>query len=464
MATPEQQLEQELVLRPYRVMLIAGIGVSVATCGNHTCASWKGLLHHGLQRCEETCGTTPTVLGAYRGILNDPAAPTHALITVGQFITDELSRNRPGLYASWLLDAIGGITATDTSLVSVLATLGVKLATTNYDNMIEDGTRYTPITWRDRGLASVFLRDATRDVLHLHGHFRQPESVVLGARSYGDICRDEFFQAALRGHMVSGTLLFVGCGAGLEDPNFGTLLEWGRTTLAQCPHSHFILVRSTELEDWREKLRGIPIVPIGYGPDHRDLTPFLHSLAERVQQQRVREPLTLLSARQTDFDSRWAELERSAGELALPEYFRRSQALAAELWQAGGRRRAAMEFSGRVQSQGQGLLAADYVDFSLTAADWLLDDELPLLAGEHLQTIERRLAGAEVPAPLVARFRQLRVRCMDALCAYVDSLRAIQDALAHADEAERARLQAERSEIYFLQGDLGNAIADAEGG
>jgi hypothetical protein len=381
------------------------------------------------------------------------------LIGVGQFITDELTRQRPGFFGGWLCDAIGTITATEPTLVRVLASLGAKLATTNYDNMIEAGTGRSPITWRDRGPAANFFREPSQDVLHLHGHYRQPDSVILGARSYSEICRDEFAQTGLRGWMISGTLMFVGCGAGLEDPNFGALLEWARTILAECYHSHFILVRSGEVEDWRTHLRGMPIVPIPYGAEYRDLTPFLKDLAERVQQQRVSEPLSLLTTSQTDFEACWEELERNHEQLPALDYFRRSRALAAELWRAGGRRRAAMAFSGRLTFQGQSLLIPEYVEFALDAAEWLLDDDLPSLASPHLGEIAQRLESVDIAGQHLARFRLLRLRCMDALCAYAEALRAIEEALPHAGPDDRERLEAERSEIHFLQGEFTQAVA-----
>jgi hypothetical protein len=344
----------------------------------------------------------------------------------------------------------------------VLASFGAKLATTNYDTMIEAGTGRSPITWRERALATVFFRGPTQDVLHLHGHYRLPDSVILGARSYGEICRDEFAQTALRGLMIYGTLVFVGCGAGLEDPNFGALLDWSRATLAVCHHSHFILVRSGEVEEWRSRLSGMLIDPVPYGAEYRDLTPFLEGLAEQVGRRRTREPLSLLSASQTDFDAHWEKLEKDRDDLQASEYFRRSRMLAADLWQAGGRRRAAMAFSNRLTFQGQSLLLAEYVEFALDATEWLLDEDLPDLASHHLHEIGQRLGGADIPVQHLTRYRQLRVRCMDALCAYAETLQAIQERLPHAGHEERARLEAERSEIHFLQGNLARAVADPE--
>ena len=303
MATPAEQLEQELVTYPSRVTVVAGIGVSLATCGGHKSATWKGLLRHGLQRCHDVCGTDTDLLATQRAILDNPKAPPHAWINVGQFITDELNAKRPGLFSAWLNDSIGAIKHIDTRLVCALGDLGVNLATTNYDGMIEVGTNRTPITWRDQASAANFFRGSSQDVLHLHGYYRQPESVILGARSYGDICSDDFSQTALRGLMIHGTLMFVGCGAGLEDPNFGPLLQWGRTTLANCYHTHFMLVRTDEVDSWRERLKGMPIELVPYGANHSDLLSFVSRLGERVRQRRVSNPLSMLYAAQTSLDT-----------------------------------------------------------------------------------------------------------------------------------------------------------------
>jgi hypothetical protein len=206
----------------------------------------------------------------------------------------------------------------------------------------------------------------------------------------------------------------------------------------------------------------MPIDPIPYGAEYHHLKPFLEGLAEQVQRQRVREPLSLLSASQANFDANWEELERNRGNLSLLEYFRRSRVLVADLWRANGRRRAAMAFSNRLTFHGQSLLLAEYVEFALDATEWLLDEDLPSLASHHLGEIEQRLGGTDIPAQQFARFRQLRVRCMDALCAYRESLHAIQEALPHAGPEERDKFEAVRSEIHFLQGDFTQAVAKPE--
>ncbi|HZZ80635.1 MAG TPA: SIR2 family protein [Gemmataceae bacterium] len=462
MATATQQLEQALIAHPDRVIIVTGIGVSLASGANHACATWKGLLQHGLQQCQDMCGTDHTLIEAQRAILASANAPAHALAGVGQFITDELTQKRPGLYGAWLSESIGSVIPKDASLVRALASLGGKLTTTNYDNTIEAGTGRSAITWRQRALATRFFREPTEDVLHLHGHFRHPDSIVLGARSYGEICGDDFSRTALRGFMISGTFLFVGCGAGLDDPNFGVLLDWARTTLKECHHSHFILVRSDELDAWRTHLHGIPVEPIPYGSSHTDLLQFLEQLSARVKQQRAPGQLSLLASSQSDFDAKWDELGLNRESVPVQEYFQRSRMLAGDLWRAGGRRRAAMAFSSRLMFQSEGLLISDHLEFSMDAAEWLLEDGLPSMASDHLGGIGKTLPGVDISQEQLRRYRDLSIRCMDALCAYTETMQAIEDSLSHADSEEREWLQAIRSEIHFLQGDY--AEATDEGG
>lgn len=454
------QLENELIARLDRVIVIAGIGVSLATCDSHPCATWKGLLLDGLQRCQDVCGTDATLIDTQRAILTNPKSPTHSLIGVGQFITEELKAHRSGVFGAWLNESIGEIPLIDARLVAAIASLGAKLATTNYDNMIGFAASLTPITWRDKARGTLFFREPTQDVLHLHGHYLQPESVILGGRSYGDICGDEYFQTILRSWMFSGTLVFIGCGSGLEDPNFGALLEWAKKTLTDCHHSHFILVRSKEVNEWRGRLKGMTIEPVSYGSEYSDLTPFISNLAKRTHDRRVREPYSLLQTSQVDFDVRWKQLETNREQYSAQDYFNCSRILAAELWRAGGRRLAAMEFSVRINHQGQDLLVSDYVEFALCAAEWLLEEEIASLAINHLRKIGQCIGNAGIPQSHISRFRQLQLRCMNALCAYTEALRVIEEALPHVDATERNRLLAERSEMHFLQGNFTQAVAD----
>jgi hypothetical protein len=75
------------------------------------------------------------------------------------------------------------------------------------------------------------------------------------------------------------TLLFVGCGEGLEDPNFGALLRWTRRVFAGSEYRHYRLALTNEVAAIQAKHppeERIFVLP--YGTQYSDLGGFLRSL------------------------------------------------------------------------------------------------------------------------------------------------------------------------------------------
>lgn len=73
------------------------------------------------------------------------------------------------------------------------------------------------MTWRDGDKAPRVTRGEEPGILHLHGHWEEPESVVLSVRSYEHIRGNVYAQVVLRAIQTIHTLLFIGCGNGLDD-------------------------------------------------------------------------------------------------------------------------------------------------------------------------------------------------------------------------------------------------------
>jgi hypothetical protein len=89
----------------------------------------------------------------------------------------------------------------DPTVIQLLAQLDTPLVTTNYDDLIEKVTSLKHVCWTDPRNASQVVRGDDRRVLHLHGHWDEPDSVVLGIRSYEQIKNDKHtytFPAAVR--------------------------------------------------------------------------------------------------------------------------------------------------------------------------------------------------------------------------------------------------------------------------
>jgi hypothetical protein len=89
-----------------------------------------------------------------------------------------------GEWANWLDEAVGQLCAADESLLRAIVTLGVPILTTNYDDILASTAGLIPVTWREPERVQQVLRGKEGAIVHLHGHWRRPDSVVLGVRSY----------------------------------------------------------------------------------------------------------------------------------------------------------------------------------------------------------------------------------------------------------------------------------------
>ena len=265
-----------------RALVVVGTGVSLAATGNNDkLASWKGLISSGIDRCVEL-GLRDAKWGEQqnellKGDLDD-------LLGVAEQVARRLGwkATEPcgGDWNLWLRKTVGGLRANQRDLIEAIGDLGTPIATLNYDNLLTDVIDRRPLTWQraERWLPVLDGRD--EGILHLHGHWDQPSSVVLGIRSYDAVLGRDLAQHMQRALASFQSLAFIGCSATLEDPNFSALLAWMREQLTGAEHSHYLLVRKGEtLPAPEPRLREARIVPLYYGSEHTDLLPYIRSLA-----------------------------------------------------------------------------------------------------------------------------------------------------------------------------------------
>jgi SIR2-like domain/NACHT domain len=265
------------------VVTIAGTGIASAACGNQEIdgfkvATWTGLLHHGLAYCLNLGVADEADAEILKMQIN--SGKTSFLICAAEEISQRLKRRAEGIFRGWLSDTIGNLKAKNRDILDVIAGLPGVLATLNYDNLFEDATGRKAVTWLDKQeVQEVLLKVVANAVLHLHGWFKEPESVVLGLSSYLAVKADPHAQAVLQLFTIGRTLLFIGCGDTVLDPNFTRLLNWGNETLRDVPPRHYLLCRTQDIPLFRSKLADTAwIQPLGYGNEHDDLAPFLLSL------------------------------------------------------------------------------------------------------------------------------------------------------------------------------------------
>lgn len=261
-----------------RVVLVVGSGVSIASTGNAGAASWTGLLRLGVERC---VSLDPSLAGDWqdRALADVTSKRIDDLLAGASKIARTLRRHSE--WSRWLEDTVGSLKATQTGLIDAIGRLDAPILTTNYDDLLERRLGHFPITWRDKADQIAFARLEARDtVLHLHGHWRQPDSVILDLGDYERVVGDPLAQAGLRTMGEAWSLLFVGCGDGLADPNFEQFLEWMSSILVGARHRHFRLERSMDVSQRQEwhNVRGHRVRVLSYGESHDDLQSFVASL------------------------------------------------------------------------------------------------------------------------------------------------------------------------------------------
>lgn len=263
-------------------VVVAGAGVSVAASGGARFASWRGLLEHGIGRGEQVGRVPDGWADVQRAQLD--LGDIESWLAVAEQVTQRLGGREGGEFARWLRETIGSLSVDEGggSLLQALVDLDVVVCTTNYDGLIEDVAGVAPVTWREGARAQRVLRRDESGIVHLHGYWGDPLSVVLGVRSYESVLNSPSAQAMLRALATMRSLVLVGFGAGLADPNFAALRAWLAKTWSGSEYRHFRLVRAAErdavLEEHGEEER---IVPIVYGDSHDELAAFVRDVAAR---------------------------------------------------------------------------------------------------------------------------------------------------------------------------------------
>jgi hypothetical protein len=276
----EDDLRAQIARR--QAVAVVGAGVSLTVTEHDPVASWLGLLKNGVKRCEEVVHDLPHGWGE-RTRADIDSGDIDDLLCAAEKITRKLT-SHGGEYRRWLKDTVGGLTVRSGEVVEALKALRVPLVTTNYDGLLEEVTGFDPVTWKDPTRVQQILREDPDEagIVHLHGYWRDPKSVVLGVSSYEAVVGDAGSQAMLQALAYAKSFVFIGFGGGLGDPNFDALRRWMGHVLSDSRYRHFRLVRRTEVaatasqHDPSEQ-----IVTIPYGENYEELVPFLHSLLEK---------------------------------------------------------------------------------------------------------------------------------------------------------------------------------------
>lgn len=252
------------------LVVVVGSGVSIEVTNNQQCASWQGLLRHGLDWARR------------RDLLNEPALndltassdPTMLLA-----VAEVLRRKLPAdLLKKWLQESVGKLSAEKPTLLHALKSLRAVFVTTNYDDLLARELGVPPVTWRDSRIVEVARGEP--GVIHLHGHHADPDSVIIDFSSYGAVENDRATTAMWNAFDTIKTILYVGCGSGLSDPHFKALFQGAESFFKGAGPRQYVLCRTSEAAVLRAQLPAARLEPLAYGDRYEELPDYLFRLAQ----------------------------------------------------------------------------------------------------------------------------------------------------------------------------------------
>jgi hypothetical protein len=258
------------------VVVVTGAGVSAAIAGGDPRATWEGFVEEGIHVLE-IGGTDKELVARFRrdlktGTLNDRNR-----------LASEITTAMGGLssrgFSAWMSRTLGQLKVENEEMVRALEELHAPILTLNFDTLIEDTLKIRSVTWQNpRDVLSV-VRGREQAVVHLHGHWRAPRSLVFDDDSFLVARADQNVMEVIGSLGRLKTFLLVGFGGSLNNDHYSTLREWIQP-IDDADYSHFRLVleheRERYLDDFEESARLVPVV---YGNAHEDLLPFLKSLS-----------------------------------------------------------------------------------------------------------------------------------------------------------------------------------------
>jgi hypothetical protein len=265
-----------------QIVCIAGAGLAAASArarAGSECALWTGLVESGLRWSAAVHPELPAGWADERCRLL-ASGDIDDLLAVASQVARKLDAPDGGEYAEWLHRSVGALELGDAQPIAALAALDAPIFTTNYDHLLEQALHRDAVSWRNEAAVDRILRGDSNAILHLHGHYSDPRSVVLGWWDYAGIVDNEHTQAVMRALAMAKSILFVGFGAGLRDPNFDQFLRWSRRVSRTLPYRHYRLVRADEADRARrdhDRDERVAILP--YGDEFAQLAPFLRALA-----------------------------------------------------------------------------------------------------------------------------------------------------------------------------------------
>lgn len=278
--TITRQLEQALLARD--AVFIVGTGVTISATGLTEEASWPGLIRSGVSRCVDLDPASQAWETRAQKLLATER-PSDWL-EVAQDVKDRLTRQPGSQFAKWLRETAGslGSRIDRPGLPDLIGSFGVPIATTNYDDVLEIATGRNTAIVSNVGLVQNEVSDPGHHVIHLHGHWAEPDSVVFGYQSYASAIGEQQSRNLLKALATMKQIIFIGFGNGLADPNFTYLGTWLTSEMPGNQNAPIVLTIDREYERVERESRHLGYLAMSVGATYVDLEIYLADLLRNL--------------------------------------------------------------------------------------------------------------------------------------------------------------------------------------
>lgn len=259
-----------------RLVVIVGAGVSIGLT-NAKIPSWVGLIKNGFDYALTKGRITETQLNSWKNQLSSDDIDD--LLSAAEFVSRKLGSPSDQVYGRWLQAEFEPAAPENVPLCTAMhniAALGIPLCTLNYDLLLEKVTGLPSVQVSDTAKVASWMRREHPAIFHLHGSWDNPSSCILGIRDYESTQSNDVRDLIQRSLAVFNTLLFVGCGDSIADPNFSALVKWLKTKFQALSPQHIALTCESDVSkrnidaSWSGFLE-----PLSYGGSHECLAEFL---------------------------------------------------------------------------------------------------------------------------------------------------------------------------------------------
>ena len=268
---PEEKLIH--LLRNDKVIPVIGAGVSNAVA---KLPGWSGLIKQGVAYANDRNLFEEVELQTINELLD-----SQKLIEAATILKKTLwAPNQP--FSNWLYDTFDNLDIQSRKLIDAILNLSTSIiATTNYDTLL---TSINNISSRERldhtQHEEIFrmIRNQEDCVIHLHGVYTKPATVILDEKDYKDLHDNAGYVQLMRKLFMDCHLLFIGCSKdGVMDQDLMKLFNFFNKWFPQSSNQHFILLHEKEIEarNHIQLLKQCNVEAISFGKSYEVLPTYL---------------------------------------------------------------------------------------------------------------------------------------------------------------------------------------------